>query len=198
MALHSIDEDTSKTSNSHPTLSSSSTASSMYSLKSTRSSDVELQAALFAPFCPKIVSEYLQVRAEKHMEPEQSEFYASVLFLDITGFTNLSEAMCQIGPEGVSLLATVINDYFGTLNQLIMAFGGDVLSSVVMQSWLCGRMHPKMRWLCVQHAVLSNFNSNSVSMKSKLSIERYVSRLPFPLEKFRPCLLVANVEDGNI
>ena len=138
MALHSIDEDTSKTSNSHPTLSSSSTASSMYSLKSTRSSDVELQAALFAPFCPKIVSEYLQVRAEKHMEPEQSEFYASVLFLDITGFTNLSEAMCQIGPEGVSLLATVINDYFGTLNQLIMAFGGDVLKfcgDAVMAMW---------------------------------------------------------------
>ena len=104
---------------------------------STRSTDAELEASLFSPFCPKIVASRISMPTY-NSEPEQTEFYAAMFFLDITGFTNLSEAMCQIGPEGVSLLATVINDYFGTLNRTIMAFGGDVLKfcgDAVMAMW---------------------------------------------------------------
>ena len=102
-----------------------------------RASDTELEASLFEPFCPKVVSEWLSDPSHSS-EPKQNEFYAAMFFLDITGFTNLSEAMCQSGSEGVSLLATVINDYFGTLNRTIIAYGGDVLKfcgDAVMAMW---------------------------------------------------------------
>ncbi|MBN1954801.1 MAG: tetratricopeptide repeat protein [Anaerolineae bacterium] len=51
---------------------------------------------------------------------------AAVLFADVAGFTPLTEAMAQQGPEGVEVLGRTIGGVLGTFVEVVHAHGGDV------------------------------------------------------------------------
>ena len=49
------------------------------------------------------------------------------MFADISGFTNLTESLSKIGPEGAELIAFAINRYMELLIKGIGRSGGDIL-----------------------------------------------------------------------
>jgi class 3 adenylate cyclase/tetratricopeptide (TPR) repeat protein len=57
----------------------------------------------------------------------QETHHAAVLFADISGFTRLSERLCDRGPDGLEELTEALNAYFDRLIELIASHGGDVV-----------------------------------------------------------------------
>ncbi len=59
--------------------------------------------------------------------PQSDRFPAAVLFADVSGFTPLTEALAQKGPEGAEELTRLLNGYFSHMIALIEAEGGEVV-----------------------------------------------------------------------
>ena len=59
--------------------------------------------------------------------PQADRFLAAVLFADISGFTPLTEALAQKGPEGAEELTRLLNSYFSRMISLVEAEGGEVV-----------------------------------------------------------------------
>ena len=51
----------------------------------------------------------------------------TVLFVDISGFTKLSEKLIEVGKEGTELLTKTLNQYFTTMLKIIDGYGGEVI-----------------------------------------------------------------------
>jgi class 3 adenylate cyclase/predicted ATPase len=52
---------------------------------------------------------------------------AVVLFADIAGFTPISEALAKVGRYGAEELSRILNDYFGSMIERAVAYGGVVV-----------------------------------------------------------------------
>jgi ABC-type oligopeptide transport system substrate-binding subunit/class 3 adenylate cyclase len=59
--------------------------------------------------------------------PVADRFPSAVLFADVSGFTPLTEALAQSGPEGPEELTRLLNAYFGRMIALVNAQGGSVV-----------------------------------------------------------------------
>ena len=57
----------------------------------------------------------------------EERFYAAVLFVDISGFTPISEALSRRGREGVEELSAILEDYFTVMSGPVLAYGGEVV-----------------------------------------------------------------------
>jgi len=56
----------------------------------------------------------------------ERRFEAAVLFVDISGFTPMSEQLGKYGTVGTEELSAILNGYFGPMVDLIRSFGGDI------------------------------------------------------------------------
>ena len=81
-----------------------------------------------------LASTYLSVSLRRRLRagpinpPERTRFSAALAFIDISGFTALSEALAQAhGAEGAELLQSYTNIYLERLISAVHAFGGDIL-----------------------------------------------------------------------
>jgi class 3 adenylate cyclase/tetratricopeptide (TPR) repeat protein len=52
----------------------------------------------------------------------------AVAFADIIGYTALTEAYAQRGPEGIEALSLLLNEFFGRLEKIVVECGGDIMS----------------------------------------------------------------------
>jgi class 3 adenylate cyclase/predicted ATPase len=52
---------------------------------------------------------------------------ATLLFADISGFTAMSERLTQLGREGAEVIASIVNDYFAAMLEIIARYNGDLL-----------------------------------------------------------------------
>ena len=59
--------------------------------------------------------------------PFAERFEAAVLFVDITGSTQLTDRFAGRGPEGAELLSELLDQYFGRVTDVVEAHGGDVV-----------------------------------------------------------------------
>jgi class 3 adenylate cyclase/tetratricopeptide (TPR) repeat protein len=59
--------------------------------------------------------------------PHEERFEAAILFVDVAGFTPITETLAKQGPRGAELLSEILNDYYGRLTNLVDEYGGDVL-----------------------------------------------------------------------
>src|SRR5208282_2697313 len=76
--------------------------------------------------------------AESTAETCQAVF----LFVDVTGFTQLTEQLGQRGLAGAEQLSNALNLYFGRLTDLVMARGGNILlfaGDAALALWPCLR-----------------------------------------------------------
>jgi class 3 adenylate cyclase len=60
-------------------------------------------------------------------EPGFEVFSGALLFVDISGFTDLTERLARKGPGGTEELTFILNSYVGRLLDLISDHGGDTL-----------------------------------------------------------------------
>lgn len=75
-------------------------------------------------YVPRWVLERLQTA---RVNPgDTHSLQAVVLYGDLAGFTPLTEAMAQRGPQGVEVLTRILDDVFGAIVEAVLAFGGDV------------------------------------------------------------------------
>jgi class 3 adenylate cyclase/tetratricopeptide (TPR) repeat protein len=57
----------------------------------------------------------------------EERIYGAVLFVDISGFTPMSEALSRKGREGVGELSRILGRYFTVMGELVLADGGEVV-----------------------------------------------------------------------
>jgi class 3 adenylate cyclase/tetratricopeptide (TPR) repeat protein len=80
------------------------------------------------PFVPSLVTSHI---ADLRNFPEHDvaeNFISAALFADISGFTSITERLAERGPQGVEMLSSILNDYFGKLTSKIAEHGGDVVN----------------------------------------------------------------------
>jgi class 3 adenylate cyclase/tetratricopeptide (TPR) repeat protein len=80
-----------------------------------------------ASYVPQLIVQHLQTHPGGLSEPFSETHQGATLFADISGFTPLTERLAQSGPDGAERLANILNDYFGTLINLIYEYGGDIV-----------------------------------------------------------------------
>ncbi len=78
-------------------------------------------------FVPIAVLRQLAESDTDKLAPRRDSMPATVLFADISGFTNLSERLGKRGPAGVEELTQTLNDYFGDLIDVVISSGGDIV-----------------------------------------------------------------------
>lgn len=81
---------------------------------------------LLASYLPAALARRLARDPSPWTAPQTETFSAAVLFVDISGFTRLTQKLTQQGPAGVEELTRVLKTYFGQLIDLIAAHGGEV------------------------------------------------------------------------
>lgn len=80
-----------------------------------------------ASYVPKIIIHHLHAHPGGLTEPFSETHQAATFFADISGFTPLTERLAQSGPDGVERIASILNNYFGTLIKLVDEYGGDIV-----------------------------------------------------------------------
>ena len=92
-----------------------------------------------ASYVSPLVTRHLLNNPVPLNEASAERFPAAVLFADISGFTELTEALAQRGPAGEEQLTRLLNDYFGQWIDLIGAHGGEVVKfagDALLALWL--------------------------------------------------------------
>ncbi|HJS20413.1 MAG TPA: AAA family ATPase [Anaerolineales bacterium] len=94
--------------------------------------------ALLASYVPRLIQKRVAQNPIPIESPFASDFHAAFLFADISGFTRLTERLAEKGPVGVEKLASILNDYFGQLIDIVDEFSGDVVKfagDAVIAAW---------------------------------------------------------------
>jgi class 3 adenylate cyclase/tetratricopeptide (TPR) repeat protein len=77
-------------------------------------------------YVPDVVLQH-RILTDNNGLPDQQDFKAVTLFVDISGFTSLAEKLAEEGNKGIEELRNILNYYFGKLINLILSCGGDIV-----------------------------------------------------------------------
>eukprot|EP01103_Thecamoeba_quadrilineata_P021370 TRINITY_DN9800_c0_g1_i1.p1 TRINITY_DN9800_c0_g1~~TRINITY_DN9800_c0_g1_i1.p1 ORF type:complete len:1719 (+),score=283.19 TRINITY_DN9800_c0_g1_i1:81-5237(+) len=80
-----------------------------------------------ASYVPRTIHRKYRTVFDPPTSPTMDTFLSSILFIDISGFTLLSERLGKLGPAGPELVSKHLNIYFGQLIEAVNNHGGDVL-----------------------------------------------------------------------
>jgi class 3 adenylate cyclase/tetratricopeptide (TPR) repeat protein len=80
----------------------------------------------YSPFVPDYAMRLLGVQTDEPPFVEKAE--GAVLFADIVGFTTLSSALAETGPDGAEELSNLLNRFFARMVELVADYGGTVAS----------------------------------------------------------------------
>lgn len=83
--------------------------------------------AALANYVPMVVLQRMAELGGALQEARVDTLHGALMFADISGFTALTERLAARGPAGIELLVRRLNAYFGSLIEVIVAHGGDVL-----------------------------------------------------------------------
>ncbi|HWH93871.1 MAG TPA: adenylate/guanylate cyclase domain-containing protein [Baekduia sp.] len=78
---------------------------------------------LFKPYVPRVLARHVGQRGEASVQTVDG----SMVHVDVSGFTKLSERLAEIGPEGAEQLADAIGTCFTSLLEVAYAEGGSLL-----------------------------------------------------------------------
>jgi class 3 adenylate cyclase len=81
-------------------------------------------------YLPRYQLELLRHRLEQPRadEPRDESVDAALLFVDVSGFTRLTEDFARRGREGAEALSEALNRFFGQLCEIVVAEGGDIVT----------------------------------------------------------------------
>src|SRR6185436_3741518 len=83
--------------------------------------------ATLASFVPAMILRQANRGAGQVTAPSVERFEAAVLFVDVAGFTALTEALAARGAAGAEDLTEMLNRYFGQIIDAVLARGGDIV-----------------------------------------------------------------------
>lgn len=86
-------------------------------------------------YVPRLVLQQAMVDPDQALVRKETRERAALLFADVSGFTQMSESLAQLGKEGAEELTSVLNIYFTTMIDLVhryegvvIKFGGDAIT----------------------------------------------------------------------
>ena len=77
-------------------------------------------------FIPQFLAEEIKQSPEYSIPQHDHRFQTVALFADVSGFTQMSEALAQTGRRGAEELTTLLNRYFSDMIEIIRCYGGHV------------------------------------------------------------------------
>ncbi|KAL6048289.1 putative Adenylate/guanylate cyclase, partial [Balamuthia mandrillaris] len=84
---------------------------------------------ILATFLPHAVLERFREDPTPLKDFETSHFYSTILFIDISGFTSMTERLTAYGHDkGSEQMVRHLNGYFSALVDMIQKYGGDVIT----------------------------------------------------------------------
>lgn len=90
--------------------------------------DKQLLIKTLMSYVPRVVvRRFIRDPSHPIIAPEVEHYYSCVLFVDISGFTPLTESLTTLGAEGVERVSTHLNGYFSEMINLINEHGGDIV-----------------------------------------------------------------------
>lgn len=96
-------------------------------LEHIRHQHCKFEKPTLSPFVPGLVRRRFQLNAQLPTEPQIQTIDGVVMFVDISGFTPLTEFFSKQGAVGAEIIRDVLCAYFSALLQLIDKYGGDVV-----------------------------------------------------------------------
>jgi class 3 adenylate cyclase len=99
-------------------------------------------AQALASFLPAYQARYLAVRGENPRDPESESLWGALLFIDISGFTALTDRLAVAGPRGAEQMSELLDRHYGSLVDCIDEHGGDVIvfaGDAVLAMWWAER-----------------------------------------------------------
>ncbi len=85
------------------------------------------QSEVLASFLPRWQLELLAERTSLPDAPGESATTGAVLFIDVSGFTQLTRSLAQQGKRGAETLSRLIDSVFGPVTDIVSSHGGDIL-----------------------------------------------------------------------
>ncbi|NJL04854.1 MAG: AAA family ATPase [Chloroflexaceae bacterium] len=80
-----------------------------------------------ASYVPRILVRWYQDEPRLLHTPTARRLHAPILIADLSGFTHLSEVLSHRQPDGVEQLSRLLNRYFGSMIDTLLAHGGDIV-----------------------------------------------------------------------
>lgn len=79
-------------------------------------------------YVPRILVRWYQDEPRLLNTPTARRLHeAPILIADLSGFTRLSEVLSRRQPDGVEQLSRLLNRYFGSMIDTLLAHGGDIV-----------------------------------------------------------------------
>ncbi|MBL8101003.1 MAG: AAA family ATPase [Anaerolineales bacterium] len=78
-------------------------------------------------YIPDILQKRIAAEPTPPNKPFGEFYQAAVLFVDISGFTALTEQFAAKGPSGAEDISAVLNDFYGQWINIIKSYGGDII-----------------------------------------------------------------------
>ncbi len=78
-------------------------------------------------YIPEILQKRIAAEPTPPNKPFGEVYQAAVLFVDISGFTALTEEFAAKGPSGAEDISAVLNKFYGQWIDIIKSYGGDII-----------------------------------------------------------------------
>ncbi len=78
-------------------------------------------------YIPEILQKRIAAEPAPPNKPFGENYQAAVLFVDISGFTALTEEFAAKGPSGAEDISAVLNKFYGQWIDIIKSYGGDII-----------------------------------------------------------------------
>lgn len=83
-------------------------------------------ASLWASYVPHHLARELAVDPSRAALSREHRFNVVALFVDVSGFTAMSEALGKFSRVGDEEISSILGDYFGPMTEIAMSYGGDI------------------------------------------------------------------------
>ena len=78
-------------------------------------------------YIPDILQQRIVDDPTSPSKPFEEKYMAAVLFVDISGFTALTEKFAARGPSGAEDISAILNDFYGQWIEIVRSYGGDII-----------------------------------------------------------------------
>ncbi len=128
-------------------------------------------------YVPDILQERILSDPTAPTKPFAGIYKAAVLFVDISGFTALTEEFAAQGPSGAEDISSVLNEFYSQWIQIIKKYGGDIIKFAgdgLLIIWQYNDLE-KATLLAAQTALeareqLENFQAGNKTLSTRIAL----------------------------
>ncbi len=135
-----------------------------------------------ASYVPILILDQLSQDTNPIQQPRADRYSAAVVFIDISGFTTLTEQFMQSDSAGLEELTQILNTNFGHIIDLVHRYGGDVFKfagDALLAVWVTDSrpetlppqvLHAAQCALAIQESVQTRAIAKNVSLLLRIGV----------------------------